>query len=130
MQQGRDDDWPAAGVQGRDDDWPFVAATNDLTVCGLIDFTAFEVIQGISGAYILVVWGNDDPRIIPSLIPRIYVRQPDYYEIEVVGCLTGIVPPKDVKGFPLTMGLEHALGRKGIKLIGATKSEQWDLPKG
>ncbi|WP_020411237.1 hypothetical protein [Microbulbifer variabilis] len=62
----------------------------------LIDFTKFKVIKGHSGDYVLTVWGKNDPDIIPSLEPHIYVVNPDYYEIEVIGVPSGDVPSKNV----------------------------------
>lgn len=111
---------------GEDDAWPFEKATNSLKTCGLIDFTSFEVIRGVTGAYVLIVWGKDNPRIDPRLNPYVYIQKPDYWDIEVTGCLGDFVPPKR---FPLVRALEGTMGHKGIRLIGATKVEQWNRPK-
>ncbi len=62
-----------------------------------------------------------------SLRPYIYIRQPEYWGIEVVGCLGGIGNPTQT---PYVTDLEvtHYLGTKGIELIGATKRETFPAP--
>jgi hypothetical protein len=80
---------------GADDIWPFAQATNTLKTCGLIDFTNFKVIRGIAGTYVLIVWGEDNPRIDPSLNANQYIQTPDYRDIEVTGCLEDLVPRRD-----------------------------------
>ncbi|WP_444901418.1 hypothetical protein ACJJIG_18030 [Microbulbifer sp. SSSA007] len=126
-------------TRGGEDIWPEKSgkASQSITQSGnkseehkLLDFTKFKVIKGHSGDYVLTVWGKNDPDIIPSLEPRIYVVKPDYYEIEVIGVLSGGVPSKKVKKFPLSIDLKNYMGEKGIEVIGATKSVKWDLPEG
>jgi hypothetical protein len=111
---------------------PFpVASEYRSHTCGLLDYDAFDVRPGfVNDSYILAVFKKDhDSRIIPSLNPRVYITRPEYWEIELIGCLSGIVPPKNPAAFPLALGLDGCMGTKGIKLIGATRSDQWSLPK-
>ncbi|WP_444886701.1 hypothetical protein [Microbulbifer sp. JMSA008] len=96
----------------------------------LIDFTKIKVVKGITGEYVLTVWGKNDPDIEPSLNPRQYPLNPDYYEIEVIGKCLSSPPPKNVKRFPLDLDLKNYMGEKGIEVIGATNSVKWDLPEG
>ncbi|WP_444884543.1 hypothetical protein [Microbulbifer sp. PSTR4-B] len=96
----------------------------------LIDFTKIKVVKGITGEYVLTVWGKNDPDIEPSLNPRYNPLNPDYYEIEVLGKRLSSPPPKNVKRFPLDLDLKNYMGEKGIEVIGVTKSVKWDLPEG
>jgi hypothetical protein len=120
----------AGGIEmGGDNDFDLVPVTQVNKVCGLIDYDAFQVIQGITGAYILIVEKKDpDPLINPQLVPLRYSVQPDYWEIQVMGSRIGIVPPTSINTWPLSMGLDDTIGKKGILLVGATKAEKWDLP--
>ena len=113
---------------GGDDDWDLVGTTQTNKTCGLIDFDAFQVIKGITGSYILVVEKKEpDPLINPQLIPLQYVDTPDYWEIQVIGCRIGIVPPTSNSAWPLSLGLDDHMGKRGIVLVGASKSEKWAL---
>ena len=59
--------------------------------CRLIDFEKAEVRPGIvSGTYILIVNGiKPYLNMQVNLVPLVYVRQPEYWGIEVTGCLPG-----------------------------------------
>ncbi|WP_020411313.1 hypothetical protein [Microbulbifer variabilis] len=96
----------------------------------LIDFTKIKVAKDFTGEYVLTVWGKNDPDIEPSLDPKQYPANPDYYEIEVLGKRLNSPPPKKVERFPLKLNLKNYMGEKGIEVIGATKSVKWDLPEG
>jgi hypothetical protein len=59
------------------------------TLCRVIDFTSAEVRPGfVTNTYILIVEGMK-PWLTSEveLHPLIYIRQPEYWGIEVVGCL-------------------------------------------
>lgn len=95
----------------------------------LIDFETAEVIQGIvPDRYILVVSGMKPYlNMEVSLIPRIYVRQPEYWGIEVVGTLKGIGLPA-LAPYHVSLPLDGVLGTQGIEVVGATRTERFDVP--
>lgn len=95
----------------------------------LIDFEKAEIIQGIvPDRYILVVSGMKPYlNMDVSLIPRIYIQQPEHWGIEVVGTLTGIGLPV-LAPYHVSLPLDGVIGTRGIEVIGATRSEQFDVP--
>jgi hypothetical protein len=95
----------------------------------LIDFTEARVITGIvPDRYILVVSGEKPYlNMEVSLSPRIYVRRPEYWGIEVVGRLPGIGLPATAP-YHISLPLDSILGTKGIDVIGANRSERFDVP--
>lgn len=61
-----------------------------------------------------------------ELSPRIYVRQPEYWGIEVIGIMPGIGLPATAP-FHVTIPLDGVIGTKGIEVIGATSSRKFEL---
>jgi len=64
-----------------------------------------------------------------DLVPRQYIRQPEYWGIEVVGTLHGIGLPA-VAPYLVSLRLDGLIGTRGIEVIGATRTEKIDLPGG
>ena len=62
-----------------------------------------------------------------QLMPLIYIQQPEYWGIEVVGCQPGIGLPQ-TEPYHFTLDISHVLGKKGVEVIGATKSKKIDVP--
>ena len=63
-----------------------------------------------------------------SLAPRTYIRQPDYWEIEVIGCLSGIGLPA-ISTYHDFLWLDHIRGLKGIEVLWAHgEKERIDVP--
>ena len=95
----------------------------------LIDFEKAEVIQGIvPDRYILIVSGMKPYlNMDVSLIPRIYIQQPEYWGIEVVGTLRGIGLPA-LAPYHVSLPLDGVIGTRGIEVIGASRSERFDVP--
>ena len=95
--------------------------------CRLISFEKAEIHPGFAGGWILVVNGTKPYlNMKVELIPLIYVKQPEYWGIEVVGCLNGIGLPA-VAPYTVSIPLDHITGTKGIEVIGADKSEKIDI---
>jgi hypothetical protein len=97
--------------------------------CRLIDFEEVEVItlESFPPQYVLVVRGTKPYlNMEVSLRPRVYIRQPEYWGIEVVGCLPGIGLPA-LAPYTVSIRLAGFVGTKGIEVIGATHSEEIDL---
>ncbi|MDQ5820170.1 MAG: hypothetical protein M3540_01880 [Actinomycetota bacterium] len=95
----------------------------------LIDFDDAEVVtlETFPPLEILVVRG-EKPYLNMSvaLVPRVYIRQPEYWGIEVVGSTNGFVLPATA---PYTVSLKLAglVGTRGIEVVGATKTKTIDL---
>lgn len=88
-----------------------------------------EVRPGIvSGTYILIVRG-DTPylNMKVNLVPLVYVTQPEYWGIEVIGTLEGFGLPA-LEPYTVTLPLNATIGTKGIEVIGANVSEKIQVP--
>lgn len=98
--------------------------------CRLINFDKAEVFPGIvSGTYILVVKGTKPYlNMQVSLVPLVYVRQPEYWGIEVTGCLSGGIGLPATEPYTAILPLNGTIGTKGIEVIGATCSEKIPVP--
>lgn len=65
-----------------------------------------------------------------SLMPLIYVRCPDYWAIEVIGCLPDGICLPAIKQYEVTRSLAGIIGSRGIEVLGASTTERIDLPGG
>jgi hypothetical protein len=96
--------------------------------CRLMDWDKVEIVPGIvNGTYVAIVSGTkDSPATDVRLSLLTYVRQPEYWGIEVIGCMNGI---DFVPGAPYTVATaaDH-LGTKGIEIIGANRHETFEVP--
>jgi hypothetical protein len=99
------------------------------TACRRIDFTNAKVVPGIvPKTYFLIVSGTKPWLTMDvSLTPLIYVRQPDYWGIEVIGCLNGIGLPA-LAPYTVQLDITHVLGKKGVEVIGAKRSKKIKVP--
>ena len=94
----------------------------------LIDFEKAELHPGFAGGWVLVVQGEAPYRNMDvRLAPRIYIQQPEYWGIEVVGTLPGGAVPDVTGPYAVALPLEGSMGKNGIEVIGATKSERFDI---
>lgn len=93
--------------------------------CRLIDFTDVEVRPGfVPNTYILIVSGTKPyMNMAVELVPRVYIRQPEYWGIEVVGCLPGIGLPAEAP-YTVSLPLDGIRGTEGIEVIGASHSRK------
>jgi hypothetical protein len=99
--------------------------------CRLIDFEEAEVRPGIvSGTYILIVRGTKPYlNMEVNLTPLVYIRQPEYWGIEVIGCLPGgIGLAAPTAPYIASLPLNGITGTQGIEVIGATRSEKISIP--
>jgi hypothetical protein len=98
--------------------------------CRLIEFENAEVRSGIvKDTYFLIVSGNAPCLNMQiRLEPRVYVAQPEYWGIEVVGCLTGGICLTAVRPFTESIALAGITGTKGIEVVGSTQTKQFDVP--
>jgi hypothetical protein len=94
--------------------------------CRLVDFEDAEVRPGIvNGTWILVVRGNAPcANMRVELVPLIYIQRPEYWEIEVVGCVGGPVCLPQVKPYTEVLPLNSTLGTVGIEVVGASRRQR------
>lgn len=97
--------------------------------CRLIEFDKCEIRPGfLPDTYVLVVSGTKPyANMEVNLVPLIYIMQPDYWGIEVVGCLRGIGIPV-LTPYTVSLPLDSVRGTKGIEVIGAKHSEKHNVP--
>ncbi|MFG1707501.1 hypothetical protein ACFLIM_30295 [Nonomuraea sp. M3C6] len=95
----------------------------------LIDFEEARVVPGIvPNSFILIVSGTKPYlNMKVSLSPLVYIKQPEYWGIEVVGSLPGIGLPATAP-YTVSIPLDGILGTKGIEVIGATNRKTFDVP--
>ncbi len=98
--------------------------------CAPIGFEEARVVPGfVNDTYILVVTGEvSSASVRPRLVPRVYVRQPEYWEIDLVGCSQGDVQIPVTKPYIVSLPLDGVRGTKGIKLIGKDKEKTLEVP--
>ena len=63
-----------------------------------------------------------------SLTPLVYVRQPEYWGIEVIGCLRGGIVLAPTAPYIVILPLNGTIGTQVIEVIGATRSEKISIP--
>jgi hypothetical protein len=97
--------------------------------CRLLDFDKAEVRPGlVPRTFILIVSGTKPyANMSVELRPLTYVQQPEYWGIEVVGCLPGFGLPV-VAPYTASLPLDGVTGRRGIEVLGATRREKLEVP--
>ena len=95
----------------------------------VIAFESAEVVPGIvNGTFFLIVTGTAPCfNMTVKLVPLIYIRQPDYWGIEVVGTLAGGICLDAVKPYHVSLPLTGITGTRRIEVIGANQTEQFDV---
>jgi hypothetical protein len=95
----------------------------------LINFTRARIVPGIvPKTWILIVEGTKPClNMTVALSPLIYVRQPEYWGIEVIGTVPGFCLPA-VSPYTVSLPLNGIIGTKGIEVIGASKRKKIDVP--
>ena len=127
---GGDNDFPdtrnGMALLGGDNDFPMVSR-NELKTCGLVDFDKWSVREGlIPKTWFLTVSGRvASTSLRVQLMPVIYTRQPEHWEIQVVACTPPIALPIEAD-FNLTISVTSFMGTKGIEIVGATRKVPWD----
>jgi hypothetical protein len=99
------------------------------SACRVIDFEEVEVVPGfIPKTFFLIVSGTKPMvSMMVNLVPLIYIKQPEYWGIEVVACQTGIGLPMTAP-YHVSLDISHLLGTKGIEVIGATGKKRIEVP--
>ncbi len=97
--------------------------------CRTINFKDTDVRPGIvNDTWFLIVSGiKPYVNMKVELIPVVYITQPEYWIIEVIGCLPGIGLPTEAP-YTVSIPLDGITGTKGIEVKGGRKSEKIDIP--
>lgn len=98
----------------------------------LLDFESAEVRPGTAGGtYVLTVRGETPCiNMEVSLSARVYARCPEHWGIEVVGYLPGGLCFTSVGSYDQSLPLDGITGSRGIEVVGARKSQTFDVPGG
>lgn len=97
--------------------------------CRLVEFDTAQVVtlRIVPPRHVLTVTGvKPTLNMVVVLTPRMYIRQPEYWGIEVVGWQPGIFLPAEAP-YVAQLDLDGIVGTRGIEVIGANKSERTDL---
>jgi len=99
------------------------------TMCRLISFDKAQVVPGfVPKTWFLIVSGKKPwASMKVELVPLVYVTQPDYWGIEVIGCQSGFGIPVEVP-YSAVLEITDVLGKLGIEVIGANKKEKIKVP--
>jgi hypothetical protein len=95
-----------------------------------IDFDHARVItlRTFPPQYILQVSGTKpDLNMRIELLPLVYIRQPEFWEIEVVGTVRGVALPTTTP-YVVSLPVTATLGTDGIEVVGATRRQRIDIP--
>ncbi len=98
----------------------------------IISFDDAQVVPGIlNGTFFLSVSGQAPClNMTVSLMPLIYVRCPEYWEIEVVGALPSGFCLEAVRPYVVTIALTGITGSKGIEVLGSNDRRRFDVSGG
>ena len=112
------------------------SATPPAQQCRTIDFTKASVTPiastdpaSPSTQYRLTVTGSaTSSNVSVKLTPLVYIQQPDYWGIQVIGCSPGVGLPV-IRPYTATYDFTGALGKCGIEVVGATRQQRIDLAR-
>lgn len=98
----------------------------------LIDFDSVDVRPGfVNDTWILTVTGTTPcTNMEVMLSPRVYIRCPEDWGIEVVGHLPNGVCIRGTGKYSASIELTGITGSRGIEVIGATRTEQREVEGG
>jgi hypothetical protein len=95
----------------------------------LIDFEYADIVtlESFPPQFVLRVSGTKPfANITVQLVPLVFVQQPEYWGIEVVGSLPGIGLPA-LAPYEVSLAVTSFLGKKGIEVIGASRVQRFDI---
>lgn len=86
-----------------------------------------HVLQIDSGRHVLIVEGTKRHiNAAASLIPALYIRQPDFWRIELVECHGPQTLPA-LADYVLCMMLDNTIGNKGIEVVDCNGVRRVDI---
>jgi hypothetical protein len=121
----------AAGMQPDDPHQPDMGKLPPAQTHRRIDFEKAEVrvFESFPPQRVLVVSGvKPYMNMAVELVPVVYIRQPEYWEIEVVGSLRGVGLPAEAP-YTVSLNLAASTGSKGIVVMGATRLQRFNVPQ-
>jgi hypothetical protein len=92
-----------------------------------IDFEYAEVVtlESFPPQLVLVVSGTKPfLNMEVTLRPVVFIRQPEFWTIEVIGRLPGGIGLPALAPYTATLRLEGSIGTKGVEVVGATRRQQ------
>jgi hypothetical protein len=96
----------------------------------LIDFGRAKIVtlESDPPQYLLVVSGTKPYfNMIVELSPLTYIRQPEFWGIEVVGRLPSGIGLPALAPYEISLPLAGIMGTEGVEVIGAMRSERLEL---
>lgn len=102
------------------------------TTCRLVDFdTAVVFSRGPAARPLTLVVSGQAPasNYKVTLEPVVYVQQPDFWEIDVVGCAEGIGLPV-LTPYKVSLDITNTVGTRGIVVVGSNKAQRILIPGG
>jgi hypothetical protein len=98
--------------------------------CKLITFSKSKVVPGfVPNTFFLIVTGTKPcANMDVTLNPLIYIQKPQYWGIQVVGCLPGGICLPAVVPYSVHIPLQGIIGTKGIEVIGSNKKKKHKVP--
>lgn len=100
--------------------------------CRIIDFDKAQVVPGIvNNTWILVVRGQKPCiNMEVMLLPVYYIKCPEYWRWEVIGCLPGGICLPAIDNYTASHELGSAIGSEGIEVVGANQSVKIEVSGG
>jgi hypothetical protein len=102
----------------------------DPSLCKPIDFTR-AFVRTVDTApwdrYLVVSGFKPSSSMEVVLSPVTYIRQPEYWQIDVLGCVRTIGMPV-LTPYTASLRLGGTIGTKGIEVVGASRSLRIDVP--
>lgn len=96
-----------------------------------IDFERAEILtlESFPPQFVLTVAGTKPyANMEVELVPLVFVRQPEYWGIEVVGRLRGGIGLPALAPYTVSIPLTGITGTEGVEMLGATRSERLGVP--
>ena len=95
-----------------------------------LDFDEARVVPGfVTGTYILIVSGEKPYlNMQVELVPRIYVRQPEWWGFEVVGSIPGGIGLPAFGRYTADKDITSVTGTKGVEVFGTDYSLKLPVP--
>ena len=96
----------------------------------LLDFDYADVVtlESFPPQFVLRVSGTKPlANMHVQLAPLVFIRQPEYWGIEVVGSLPGGIGLPALAPYEVSLPLAGFLGTQGIEVIGASRVQRFDI---
>jgi hypothetical protein len=96
----------------------------------LLDFDYADVVtlESFPPQFVLRVSGTKPlANMQVQLVPLVFIQQPEYWGIEVVGSLPGGIGLPALAPYEVSLPLAGFLGTQGIEVIGASRVQRFDI---